>query len=97
MDGHLVHLAGQSIRAANVIRTRCAWCGALIEEADLDRMAYTGDENPFVKDDGTPHDRWQGLVAIADGNPRVMWAVDDPADGKIPEDSCMALDPVATS
>jgi hypothetical protein len=91
VSGHLIHFAAQPLRAANIIRTRCAWCGAMIEEVDLDRTAYTGDENPFVDEEGSPTGRWQGLVAIEAGNPTVKWALPDPEDGKIPSDSCMNI------
>lgn len=96
---HLVHLAGPPIRAANIVRQRCAWCGALLDEHDLDRMAYVddGQGHPLIDEDGNPRTRWQGLVALAEGNPTVKWAVDDPEDGKILADSCMALDPAVTA
>lgn len=99
-DSALVHLAGPAIRAANVIRQRCAWCGALLDEKDLERVAWHDDgsgENPLIHEDGSPRDRWEGLVAVADGNPRAMWAVEQPEDGKIPAESCMSLDPAATT
>lgn len=112
MSDHLVHLAGQAVRAAHVIRQRCAWCGALIDEVDLANVAValqpgedpeTAVDDLFVNPDGTPKDRWVGLVAIEQHGEQAAvgmiakWAVDDPADGKIPGDSCMAFDPAVTA
>lgn len=103
---HLVHLAGQPVRAANLVRQRCAWCGALVDEVDLDeRIAYQTEQGPPpspIDEDGNPIARWSGLVAIEEHGEhaavgfRGRWRVEDPADGKIPEDSCMALPPEAT-
>ena len=103
---HLVHLAAQPLRAANLIRQRCAWCGALIDEHDLDRIAVAigpGEteadaRRSLVNDDGTPAGGWEGLVAVdvCEGVVTAKWAVPDPEDGKIPADSCMNLDPGVT-
>jgi hypothetical protein len=103
----LVHLAAAPIRAGDVIRQRCAWCGALIEERDLSRTAVALEpgetpedaERHFIDADGNPTTRWDGLVAVdrGDDGGAALWAVDDPADGKIPPDSCMALDAAVTS
>jgi hypothetical protein len=98
--GDLVHLAGPPIRAANVIRQRCAWCGALLDEKDLDRIAMRVGDPPLVDEDGKPTGGWVGLVGVstnADGSFVAMWAVPEPDDEKIPKDSCMALDPAVTT
>lgn len=98
---HLVHLAGPPIRVRNVIRQRCAWCGAVLQEDDLDRIAWVAeegaeDEHPLIEPDGTPKARWAGLVAVEEGNPTAKWAVEESADREVPSDSCMALDPAVT-
>ncbi len=82
-----------------MVRQRCAWCGALIDELDLDRLAIPEGDPPLINEDGTPRNRWAGLVAVdvQEGVITAKWAVDDPADGKIPGDSCMALDPAVTT
>lgn len=98
---HLVHLAGQPIRAASLIRQRCVWCGALLDETDLDeQIAYPTEQGPPpspIDENGDPLPKWTGLVAVevhddhAAVGFRGMWVVPDPKDGKIPPDSCMAL------
>ena len=103
---HLVHIAGPPMRAANLVRTRCAWCGALIEEIDLDQqVGYLTEDGPPespVDEAGAPRARWAGLVAVETHGERSalgfkgMWVVDEPEDGKIPPDSCMALDVAVT-
>lgn len=107
MSEALVHFAAPPLRAGDVIRQRCAWCGALIEERDLSMTAVqiqpgeTADDarRTLVGDDGTPARGWEGLVAVdvQEGIITAKWAVDDPADGRIPVDSCMALDPGVTT
>lgn len=106
MSGYLVHIAGPAIRAGDVIRQRCAWCGALLSEHDLARIAFPDGEDPGLVDaDGAPTLRWEGLVAISTGpeledgrsGSTALWAVADPEDGKIPDDSCMALPSEATT
>lgn len=97
---HLVHLAGAAIRVGSVIRQRCAWCGALIEEMDVALVAVPeGDPAPWeLTEDGGPLPRWVGLVAIEEHGDGQMfgvvakWKVDRVEDDdSIPPDSCMAL------
>lgn len=80
------------------------WCGALITEVDVERVAWQGEDtpNPFMAEDGTPKSQWEpgSLVAIAgnpDGGSSAHWRVEPPEDGKMPFDSCMALDTAVTA
>ena len=91
----IIHFAGQTMTFGSVQRQRCLWCGALIDERDLARVAVQVD--PSASEEvqreeavRTAELKWSGLVAI-DGNAR--WAVDDPEDGNAPERSCMQLLP----
>lgn len=91
-DRPLVHLASPPVRAGNVVRQRCGWCGALIDELDLERVAVPIGDEPLLNEHGLPRLRWEGLVAVARSGGRTMkHAVPDPEDGRVPEDSCMAL------
>jgi hypothetical protein len=103
-SGHLVHLAGPSIRVGPVVRQRCAWCGAVIDEWNLDRLAWPEGMDPGIVDaDGNPQARWEGLVAVESHGERAIlgtvakWKVEDPDDGGIPPDSCMELPAEATA
>jgi hypothetical protein len=88
----IVHVAGPLITYDNVQRQRCAWCGGLIEERDLERTAVAIEPGESAEHaaEGLRRTKWAGLVAV-DGN--VRWAVDEPDDGKAPERSCMRLLP----
>lgn len=87
----IVHVAGPTLTYDTVRRQRCLWCGALIDEYDLSRIArpLEPDEDPDNPKPWEPG-HWEGLVAV-DGNMR--WSIDEPPDGKAPERSCMRLLP----
>lgn len=88
----IVHLAGPQIEYDGVQRQRCCWCGAVIEEKPLERMAVAiqPGESAEHAAEGLRRARWEGWVAIDGG---MRWAVDEPADAKAPERSCMRLLP----
>jgi hypothetical protein len=84
----IIHFAGPTLRIGSVVRQRCLWCGALIEELDLDRIAVADD--PAADGGGLFTARWRGLVGV-DGAAR--FAVDDPPDGKVPDRACSEVLP----
>lgn len=91
----LVHVAGPQITVGTVQRQRCQWCGALIEECDLARMATIIEpgESEEHAVEGMRRSHWEGLVLVDGG---FKMAVEGPADGKVPPNSCMALDDAVT-
>jgi hypothetical protein len=94
----IVHLAGPQITFDNVVRQRCVWCGAMIEERDLSNMAVATDSDASPEVQQEEANRavragWEGFVAIEGTFPVVKSAVDEPEDGKAPERSCMRLLP----
>jgi hypothetical protein len=94
----IVHLAGPQITFDNVVRQRCAWCGALIEERDLSNMAVATNStaSPEVQQEEANRvalGAWEGFVAVEGTFPVCKSAVDEPEDGKAPERSCMRLLP----
>lgn len=98
MTEEIVHLAGPAITFDNVQVQRCCWCGALIEERDFSNMAVATDPSasPEVQQEeanSVGRSSWEGFVAVAGTNPVAKWAVEEPADGKAPERSCMRLLP----
>lgn len=90
--GPLIHVAAPPLTFGTVRRQRCAWCGALIDEYDLASIAAPVErdaEGNIIPFEGPG--AWVGLVAVDGGH---RWAVDDPADGRAPESSCMERLPV---
>ena len=94
-------MAGPVITFGSVSRQRCSWCGALIDEKDMTRIAV---QIPEDGSDPLPLAWWEvgGLVAVSGSNPRVSSAVEPELsedetmpDGspvyKAPERSCMRL------
>lgn len=92
----VVHLAGDTIRVGPVVRVRCAWCGALIDEVDVERSAVCG--GVWADDErGNPRPLWKGLVRVeVRGGHEIRVAVDDLDDDALPEGSCLALDSEVT-
>lgn len=95
--GEIIHFPAQMMRFGSVCRQRCAWCGALIQERDLDRIALRETERDPERR-GKPLEAeevgwWSGLVAVSGTNPVMLWAVEEPSDGLAPERSCMRLMP----
>ena len=84
------HIAGpplmmNSPTRGRVVRQRCLWCGALVDEMELDRIQTM---------DGRPPATWEpgAVVRVEDGNPRVSSVVDVGPDEQLPDDSCANLD-----
>lgn len=95
----IAHLAGPQISFDGVIRQRCVWCGALIEEREPANMAVKVDETAseeVQQEEANSVGRagWEGWVEITGTNPVMKSSVDEPEDGKAPENSCMRLLPV---
>lgn len=90
----IIHFAGPVCTFGTISRQRCQWCGALIQEYDLTKVAIEEASRPPERQ-GKPLEAddlswWDGLVSV-DGNWRA--AVDEPEDQKAPERSCMVLLP----
>lgn len=91
----IVHFAGPVMTFGSVSRQRCAWCGALIQEYDLRRVAVEESSRPPERR-GKPLDVdelgwWEKCLVAVDGPAK--WRVDEPEDGKAPDRSCMQLLP----
>jgi len=39
----VTHIAGNDIQIGNLLRQRCAWCGAVLVDYNLDQIMYTED------------------------------------------------------
>lgn len=84
----VVHIAGSDITVGTRMRQRCAWCGALLLDYDLSRMAV-----PVGVDPRPP--KWTaGNLVCVDGNLQDEVAhVDGEA---LPPAACAVLDPEIT-
>ena len=84
-----MHIAGLDIEVGGrFLRQRCAWCGAVLVDYDLERVAAPVGQDP------RPSVWPPGDLVRVDGN---VSAIVPHADGeKLPADCCAALDPEAT-
>jgi hypothetical protein len=84
----VTHIAGYQVQVGPLVRQRCAWCGALLEDHDLTRVAVPEGQDP------RPGEWEPSRLVEVDGNmSRVVEHLDG---GYVPENCCAALDPQAT-
>lgn len=84
-----VHVAGLQLRIGNRLRQRCAWCGAVLVDYDLERTAAPVGQDP------TPGTWETGvLVQVDDG---VSVVLDDGMGAELPADACARLDDEVTA
>jgi hypothetical protein len=84
----VVHIAGHDVRVNHLIRQRCAWCGAMLADYDLERIAV-----PEGQDWKPPIWPVGGLVEV-DGN---MTSVIEHDDGEqLPKSACARIDAAVT-
>ena len=82
-DGEVVHIAGLDVEVGPYLRQRCAWCGEILIDVDLRRVAFV--EGPMKLATWTVG----GLVAV-EGN---MSALREHIDGdQLPMNSCVPLE-----
>lgn len=97
----VVHIVGLGVQVGMVRRQRCSWCGALLQEDDFSRMAWT--LNPDGTDPGPPGCWPVGELVAVDGPvtrvvPRDEWpdSATDPDEKRLPDRCCAMLDPAVT-
>jgi hypothetical protein len=84
----IIHIAGVHVRVGNLLRQRCAWCGALMIDYDLARIAVPIGQDPM------PATWPPGGLVLVDGG---MSASIEHGDGDIlPDGACAKLDPGVT-
>jgi hypothetical protein len=84
VSGSIVHIAGQQMRVNTQLRQRCAWCGALLIDYALDRMAVPEGQDP------TPATWPGGELVEVDGG--ASWVVPLAEDEPLPANACARLD-----
>ena len=84
----MIHIAGVDITIGPLIRQRCGWCGALLIDYDLTRIAVPAGQDP------RPATWPVGDLVEVDGN---LTTIVPHADGdKLPAEACARLDPAVT-
>jgi hypothetical protein len=83
----VTHIAGVPLTVGSHLRQRCGWCGAVLIDVDLDRIAVQEGQDP------TPA-TWQPglLVGTAGENPKASWLIEHAAGDNLPGDACAQLD-----
>lgn len=84
----VIHIAGFDIQVGHYLRQRCGWCGAVLIDYDLHRVAVPVGTDPRPATWPVGH-----LVAI-DGSAK--YTVDHVDNDPLPDGSCAKLDPAVT-
>lgn len=84
----MIHIAGPDITVGEFLRQRCGWCGALLLDYDLSRVAVPVGQDP------RPATWTLGDLVLRDGNMSVVVPHND--GDPLPEEACARLDPAAT-
>ena len=79
--GEVIHFAGNDVQVNHLLRQRCAWCGFVLIDFDLNRVAVPVGQDPRPA-------TWpvSSLVAV-DGN--ASWVVEHDAVNPLPENTCV--------
>jgi len=95
------HIVGPVIQLGPLRRQRCSWCGHLLADEDLTRMAWP--LNPDGTDPGPPQMWPAGEVLAIDGPVRWIiqqesWpeSIEAPGEKRLPDGCCALLDPEVT-
>lgn len=78
--GPVTHIAGAQIQVGNRLRQRCSWCGAVLCDYDLERIAVPEGQDP------RPAMRGPGCLVRVDGI--VSFVVEHEDGAELPEDAC---------
>lgn len=87
----MTHVAGLVIHIGPLMRQRCAWCGAVLIDYNLSRIAVACPDGEAPSAPAT----WEvGALIVVDGN--ASYLAKDQGDEKLPDDACALLDPEVT-
>lgn len=85
----MIHIAGPDITIGPLLRQRCAWCGAVLVDYDLTRIAVPEGQDP------TPATWPVGALVVVNGpSSRLVPHVDGE---QLPTAACARLDPGVTA
>lgn len=88
IKGAIVHIAGNDLQVGNQLRQRCAWCGAVLVDYALDRIAVP------IGQDAMPAMWPVGSLVELDGS--ASWAVAHDDGCPLPANACGQLDAEVT-
>ena len=80
----VIHIAGPHVTIGPLMRQRCLWCGYLLIDYDLERIAVPEGQDP------TPATWPHGELVLVDGN--VSTLVDHKDHDPLPPGSCPLAD-----
>lgn len=84
----MIHFAGVDVHVNALLRQRCAWCGAVLVDYDLERIAVP------VGQEGDPGTWPVGSLIAVDGGLSYEF---DHVDGQpLPPESCALIDAAVT-
>jgi len=84
----ITHIAGHQVQVGSRLRQRCSWCGAVLCDYDLQRIAVPEGQDP------TPGMWETGRLVRVDGPMSFVVEHEDGAD--LPPEACAVLDPEVT-
>jgi hypothetical protein len=84
----ITHVAGAQVQVGSRIRQRCSWCGAVLCDYDLERIAVPEGQDP------TPAMWETGRLVEVDGSVSVLLEHEDGAD--LPGNACARIDDAVT-
>lgn len=89
MSDSVVHIAGPDIQVGAQLRQRCAWCGAVLIDYDLNRIAVPEGQDP------RPSTWPVGELIEVDGP--ASWVVEHTDGDQLPPNACGQLDHEVTA
>lgn len=84
IKGAKVHIAGNDVQVGSHLRQRCAWCGAVLVDYALDRVAVP------IGQPARPATWPVGGLVEVDGS--MSWAVEHDDGRPLPANACGQLD-----
>lgn len=87
--GAVTHVAGLDVQVGRFLRQRCAWCGAVLSDYDLARVAVPEGQ------DLRPAMWTVGALVAIDG--AAAWVVEHEDGAELPAGACAQLDPAVTA
>jgi hypothetical protein len=84
----LIHIAGNDVQVGAKLRQRCAWCGTVLLDYDLDRIAVPEGTDP------RPATWPVGDLIAVDGS--LSYVVDHEDGQQLPATACANLDAQVT-